>query len=486
MDVAKPFEQHPHYQEVLSRIELVDALEGGSRAMRRAGEKWLPRFAAESKEEYGERLRLSRLAPIYKRGLTFHADRVFEKPVKVRAAARLPARWDEIRRDIDGMGTTLQQWSYRFFKLGEHHGIAHVLADSSIETAPVNDSRGYLRLVSARQLYNWKHEGQELVEVRISERDNDGESVARIIRPTEWGVFREKDQEQIDGGEWGLGYIPFVSWRTTPPLVDEEWDEFVPVPYLMETAEIALDHYRSYSVQQSSLSIARRPKYLAKGLGKGWKPQAMGGSMLININGDELENAEFRSITEEVQTLELGYKDLDRLREEAALETGQSLLHDQPGTRTATERALDSAEASCGVQRLANVCADAINEALFHLGQFSGVDMVDTVELNQDVAISVGDDLEALWRLATDFGVAPSRMREMLLDEYSRRGIISPSTNKKGLLEEAEEIVGDESDAEEVLERARRLAAEQGDSLDTDEILRNLREGSTLPGATES
>lgn len=485
MDVERPFERHPHYEETLERIRLVDTLIGGSSAMRKAGEEYLPRYEGESANQYGARIKFTRLAPLYRSALKFHADRVFEEPVKVKSGAVLPRRWEEIERDIDGNGASLQSFAYRFFKLGEHHGIAHILVDGSRTPGAAEFSRGYLRIISAKQLFNWRRERGELVEIRISERTEDGEEACRIIRPDEWAVFRKRDGLELESGPWSLGYIPLNTWKADPDL-EEELDEFVAAPYLEDVAELNLQHWRSHSTQENALHLARRPKYIAKGLGKNWAA-TMGGSMLITVNFDEedaetqaalLSAATFEAVSEDTGPITVGYTDLDRIVEEAARTTGQSLINDQPGTRTATEKALDTAEASCGVQRLTNGSGDAINAALFDLGQFSGTTMLDTVELNQDVGINVNEDLEAVWRLATDLGgVMGVRSREMVIDEHLRRGVISPSTDTDGLLEEAEEAANEaDRTAEGVLERARRIAAEQGDEDgDTSTILAGLR-----------
>lgn len=466
MDIEKPFENHPEFDEGIARRELVDVLLGGTPAIHKAGERYLPRYAAEGAEEYRDRLKLTRLWSGYAKALAFHADRVFEEPIKTRAGAVLPEQWPEWVRNIDGKGSSLNKWAHSYFYAGEHHGIAHALADGTTAETVASEGRGFLSLVTANQLRNWKREFGELVEIRIAERGDNGEERRRIITPTEWVVYERVNggvERKVDEGPWGLGVITLSSWIAQSAILDDA-DEFVTSPFLQSTAEVNLEHYQSNSTQRNALEMVRRPIFVQ--LGDIDAPGAMGGSILIESEA-EPGKASFESVDQSIGPVEVGFKDLELLREEVATMTGQSLLNDAPGSRTATEKSLRSAEASCGVQRLANECGEGVNNALFHMGLWAGVDIVDATEINQEVGIKVKDHIELVWRLATEFGTAPKRMQRLLIDEYMRGGKIGRSTDVEGLLEEADNLREQEDSGDEVADiiaDARDRVASEGNA----------------------
>src|SRR5215218_9962457 len=77
-DVSTPTAEH---NRLVERARLPRTLMGGTRAMRAAGELYLPRFAAETNVNYNARLGRSTLFNAFKKTVADMTGRVFAKPV---------------------------------------------------------------------------------------------------------------------------------------------------------------------------------------------------------------------------------------------------------------------------------------------------------------------------------------------------------------------------------------------------------------------
>ena len=78
---------------------LIDALMGGTAAMRKEGNKYLPQWPAEDPDAYKSRLATATLFPAYARTVSVMTGKPFSKPITV--GNDVPARIKEFLQDVD-------------------------------------------------------------------------------------------------------------------------------------------------------------------------------------------------------------------------------------------------------------------------------------------------------------------------------------------------------------------------------------------------
>ena len=107
--------------------DLVDTLQGGVEAMRKAGEKWLPRFEKETTSQYGDRLKVSRFTNIFDDIVSDLAARPFAEECTLEEGA--DARFVALAADVDGCGSSLHVFAANTFYDGVRRAIDWILVD---------------------------------------------------------------------------------------------------------------------------------------------------------------------------------------------------------------------------------------------------------------------------------------------------------------------------------------------------------------------
>lgn len=264
--------------------ELIADLLGGTRAMRAAGERWLPREPKESLEAY--RIRLSRTVLFNGLGRAVQtlSGKPFAKPVTV--ADGTDPRLRALCQDLDLGGRDLTTFARDVLRAALTDGVTHILVDypeaarfgETLHDERVRGARPYFVHIPARDLIGWRVDrGGRLERLRIretvSERDGAwGEAAVsqiRVLEPGRWSVWRRAETREdapwrkTAGGETTLTRIPLVSiyaGRTglltaRPPLMDLAW--------------LNLAHWQSSSDQRHILHVARVPILFARNLKMG-------------------------------------------------------------------------------------------------------------------------------------------------------------------------------------------------------------------------
>ena len=106
---------------------LIDALMGGTAAMRKEGNKYLPQWPAEDPDAYKSRLATATLFPAYARTVSVMTGKPFSKPITV--GNDVPARIKEFLQDVDLQNRNLDAFAADVAKEALAHGLCGILVD---------------------------------------------------------------------------------------------------------------------------------------------------------------------------------------------------------------------------------------------------------------------------------------------------------------------------------------------------------------------
>lgn len=447
--VATPSEL---YKAMLPDMTLVDALDGGTRTMRAAGQAYLPQEPGETVAAYKLRLDRTFLFPGFQRSLQAMVGMVFAAPLKM--ADKLPEDVDEWTKDIDLTGRSLDSFAREAFEIAMKKGLVHIHADfPRVENADgltVADERAmgnrpYLRIVDPSSVIWWwtEVEGgvERLKEVRILElvRERDGAygekfiEQIRILRPGEYEVHRkkggdEKEETWILVEEGEVSYPDEIPWTTiytgrTGPMQAE--------PPMLELANLNISHWQSSSDQRNILRIARVPFLFGAGVeaedvsgsptGEGSPAKfSLGANRMITSENPE---AKLGFVEHTGKAISAGRQDLEDLKAEMAAVALQ-LLVQRPGNETATARSIDKAEMDSSLKAWAIELGTGFSMALSQMLKWKNIDddLEGAVTANYDFGLTAADreSLDALLKARAQGDIS----RETFWAELKRRAFL--------------------------------------------------------------
>jgi len=241
---------------------LLEALQGGTYAIRKGHRRYLPQEPREQDSSYDVRLQRSVCSPFTTRIERMLAGMLTRKPV------RLDDVSDQIREqlfDVDLQNNDLQTWLYNTSRICIRYGHVGVLVD-----APKSGDSGrpYWITYSPKDIIGWRQEltdgQQKLTQLRLFEKvlipdglygEKQVEQV-RVLTPGAFEIF-QKDQKGdfrvVDEGTTSLSEIPFsVAYSNRTGVLES-------FPPLADIAELNLQHYQVQSDLSNQLHISAVP-----------------------------------------------------------------------------------------------------------------------------------------------------------------------------------------------------------------------------------
>lgn len=268
--------------------DLPTDLRGGTRAMRAAHTKWLPRESLEEEPRYYARLKRSTLFGAYSDTLGSLAGKPFSRPVTI--AGDVPERLEGITRNADQQGRSLTQFARDIYEDGIHYGLAHVLVDMPQQVrgatrADVRDVRPYFVRIRPCDLHGWRSErdpktGQTFPRaIRWRESttvpDGDfGEKAVERVRVMSFALPGEPNNgafqvwERTEQGKWALTAEGPHTFRGIPlrTLYLRRTGFMTGAPCLEDLAWANLEHWQSASDQRELMRFARCPLWFGTGI----------------------------------------------------------------------------------------------------------------------------------------------------------------------------------------------------------------------------
>ena len=419
--------------------QVVDALMGGTKAMRAAGETFLPKWPKEEADQYKARLNLSTLLPAYSETVQNMTGRVFAEPITL--GDGVPEAIQGYTENIDRQGNNLQVWAQSLFSLGLSHGLCHVLVDypatEGLRTRADEQQAGvrpYAIMLRPEQVLGWKSQSQGgeqmLSQFRYMEvvEEPDPENAfatkpvkqIRVLEPGQWETYRQVDDGR-GGKEWALHaegattlpYIPVATFYT------KRTGFLTATPPLLELAHLNIKHWQSQSDQDNILHIARVPMLAVIGVDDDKWAMTVGTSAAtkLPVNGD------MKWVEHTGKAIEAGRQSLQDLVDDMRI-AGAKLLHkEKQATKTAAQAEEEAAQEMSPLETMAGQLEDAIDQVLQFFADWLRLGDGGNVQVNGNFAVDFAP--ETTLPLLLNMANAGRLSDETLVSEYKRRGVLS-------------------------------------------------------------
>ena len=429
-DVSTPL---PAYTAMLPDWQLVDALKGGTRAMRAAGKAYLPQWPAEDDDDYKIRLQSAVLYPALAQTVENMVGRVFMRPIVL--GESVPDVIRQQTADFDLQGSRLDIVSAQWFDQALTYGLSHVLIDyPRVEGQPRNlaeerqmGNRPYATVINPKQVIGWKSARiggvEKLTQARILEQatEDDGEygvevhEQIRVLYRGGFQVYRNTDSKWVlvDEGLMSVEDIPLVT------LYTNRTGFMTATPPLIHLANLNVKHWQQQSEQDTNLHIARNPILFLTGIDDG---EIKFGSRYALTSSQP--DAKGSYIEHTGAAIAAGRQALEDLKDEMREAGARLLKKGQAAAKTATESRDDSINEQSQLGRMAQALEDALDLALQYMAAWQGLEQdAGAVAVNDDFDIEVISDqsVQSLVQMAATGQLST----QTLFTELQRRGILS-------------------------------------------------------------
>jgi hypothetical protein len=437
---------------------LLEALMGGTPAMRAAKEKFLPKFPNEDLDAYKARLETATLFPAYRRTVAVMAGKPFAKPltfsaetpVEIRGEAadeKVPgskdvAGWAD---DIDREGVNLHTFASEMMVEALAFGLGGILVEAPkpIQGAALTVTRAEQAAAGVRPYFVRVRHNQilgarldriagkaVLTQLRLLEHvtEADGEwgektvERVRVLERGSWRLFEKKAATKgeewisVEEGRSGLAEIPFV------PLYGSRLAYMMGASPLLDLAYLNAKHWQSQSDQDTILHVARVPILFGRGFQED-DTIVVGAATAIKVSSTE---ADLKFVEHTGAAIDAGKASLDSL-EDQMIQAGAELLVKKPGARSATESANDAEANKSDLQRITEGFEDSLDQALQFMADYAKLGSGGNVTLYKDFGAALLS--EASGQLIVSMWQAGMISKQTAIEELKRRGELSPEVN---------------------------------------------------------
>jgi len=371
---------------------MIDALVGGTGAMRAAGKTFLPQFPAETADAYKCRLETATLFPAFSRTTNVLAAKPLSKAIDVDG---VPPEIEGLFENVDGEGSTLHAFAGALMLGCLQYGLWGVLVDcppaENVKTKADEAAAGvrpYFAVYKSAAILGWRATGKVLTQLRlleqVTEPDGDFGEVSidqvRVLTPGAWQVWRKAKREN-GRDEWGLfgegktsiSKVPFVFFYGIRQGFG------LGKPPLLDLAYLNVEHWQSSSDQQTILHTARVPILFGRGFNED-DQIIVGASSLTKTTS---ATAELSFVEHTGAAIGAGRQSLVDL-EDRMRQTGAELLVQQPMQTTATQTVSEGEGSRSILQRIVENFEESLEECIGLMGEWLGLTFEVEVTLFKD------------------------------------------------------------------------------------------------------
>ncbi|MDQ9125012.1 DUF4055 domain-containing protein [Serratia fonticola] len=431
--------------------DLVDALMGGTKAMRNAGETYMPRWPNEEADDHKCRLAVATLLPVLKETIINHVGRVFSEPSVLSDETPEPIK--AYAHDFDMAGNQLDVWAQQFFALGERYGLIHALVDypktqgaKTVAEEKASGARPYAVIISPRQVIGWKSEkkggAEVLTELRIKEviTEEDGEwgekevTQIRLLRPGYCGIYRKKADEKGDN-------VWFVheEWETTAkriPLITFYTNRtgfMTAEPPMLDLAHLNVKHWQSQSDQDTILHVARVPILSVYGLAEG-EELTVGASSAMRFEDRAKHGVEYTEHTG--ASIKTGQDSLDDLVEQMRMAGAKLLRKENTSTKSVDQTQHETMQEDSPLFTMSSSLEDALDNILQYMAEWLGLPDGGNIDVRTELE-TAGNTFSPQSALAIQALRQGGDIRRIdAVRAYQQIGIIDPDVKAEVIIDE--------------------------------------------------
>lgn len=428
---------------------LTSDLMGGTAAMRKAGEKYLPRWPAEEPKDYKDRLNASTLFPAFSETVEALSAKPFSKPITV--GEDVPEQIVELLPNIDMEGRNLHNFAHDVMLQVMGPGLAGILVDVPVRGEDVrtvaDEARAGIRpywvLIKAEQILGWiarRINGSwQLTQLRILETVEEPDGAfgtkcvqqVRVLTRGAWALYRKPE----NGGDWveyasgttSLSEIPFA------PVYGKRTGFMTSKPPLLEVAHLNVKHWQSQSDQDNILRMARVPILAMIGVDGRMDANGNPVPVQLSIGASSINTlpreADLKFVEHSGAAIEAGQKSIDALENQMRQAGAEFLILEQQVEKSATQTSSEDSVSMCKLQRVANGLQDAIDLALQFTADFMKAGEGGHVTLFSDYGAN--NAVEAALQVLLSAATAGKISDETFREELRRRGTLSASTTEE-------------------------------------------------------
>jgi hypothetical protein len=387
--------------------EIMRAVTSGTKYLHENADVYLPREPREQPvdghDPWEARVNLSVLAPFVKRLISNAAGMVLRRSIKLEGGD--PWWQEEFRKNVDGDGTSLDQFAKKRLEVALSYGLSSLIVDAEKRKATtaadeIEPLRPYFVPIDPWQYLGYRREsdspGAKLTMFRYQEevKRNKGKygeeyvAVARVIEPGVYEVFESDKQDSVDLGFFELDYIPLVNI-----YAEKEGFMCASAP-LSDVAYLNIAHYRRLADMLHALHVA-----------------AIGLLILEDYDGEEgitglnyaikmTTGSKAYWVQCDAGSFAAQAELLDRLENEISHLGVTKLLGQKFVAESADAKRIDQQQANCVLATAARQLEEALNEAFRIAGEYRGIEPPKAI-ISQDFDFYrlLGQDVSVLSQL---------------------------------------------------------------------------------------
>ena len=405
------------------------AVTRGTSYLRDLKETYLPQEPREDDDAYEVRVDRSVLSPYTSRLIEIAAGSILRKPIQISG----DDYWVELSKNIDGIGSDLNEYARRSLVSSLTYGHSAILVDYPAGSGARNlaeeraeGRRPYFIHVDAPQIWGWRQEstmpGSPLTQVRIHEYTSRplnefGEEQIeqmRVIYPGRYDLYTLGQElvEFEEEGRYSLDQIPLVT------LYSNRRGMLRSLPPLLDIANLNITHYQRQADLIHALHIAAMPTLVLEGWDDTTGTTTMGVNYAISMQPGnkayyvQADATSFDAQMNELQSLESQMSSLGITK----------LLGQKFVAESADAKRIDQAQANSILSIVSQELESALNQAFEFAAQYVGIEPPTvTVERDFDYYRLIGQDIAVLANLSEK-----GKLSDELLLDILRRGEIVP------------------------------------------------------------
>ena len=409
------------------------AVTKGTNYIRDLSETYLPQEPREDDDAYQTRVDRSVLSPYTSRLIETAAGAILRKPIHIEG----DSYWLELAKDIDGIGSNINEYARRALVSSLTYGHSAILVDYPAAANAMNlaeeramGRRPYFVHIDAPQIWGWRKEPgtNRLLQVRIHDYDvrplNEfGEEQVeemRVIYPGRYDLYtlgRSTETVSLDEtGGYSLDEIPLV------PIYSNRRDVLISQPPLLDIANLNITHYQRQADLIHALHIAAMPTLVLEG----WDDTTGSATMGVNYAIAMQPGNKAYYVQADATSFDAQMQELQSLEGQMSTLGVTKLFGQKFVAESAEAKRIDQAQSNSVLSIISQELESCLNQAFAFAAQYVGIEPPEIkIDRDFDYYRLIGQDISVLAQLNQMGKISD----EMLLEVLRRGEILPDDTN---------------------------------------------------------